>query len=271
MDNTETAFIGSIPEYYDRYFGPIIFEEYAADLARRVNAPAGGVVLEIAAGTGIVTHHLRNTLPDEVKIIATDLNESMLDYAQTKFNDHQNIEFQPADAAELSFPDASIDSVICQFSLMFFPDKQVAINEVARVLKPGGEFIFNIWDSFEHNHLLQSVNQTLLGVYPENPILFFEAPYGYYKIDVIKDLLGRAGFGDIEISILPRVSHSETARQVALATILGTPASIQIAERGGIEVEEVVNIVEEAISEKYGSTSIEAKMQAIVFKGWLPS
>jgi len=270
MDNSVTAFIGTIPEYYDRYFGPIIFEDYAVDLVRRVTVPTAGTVLEIAAGTGIVTHHLRNTLPENVKIIATDLNESMLDYAQTKFNNQQNIEFQPADATELSFRSASIDTVISQFSLMFFQDKQIAIEEIARILKPGGEFIFNIWDSFEHNHLLQSVNQALIGVYPDNPPSFFDIPYGYYKIDKIKDLLDLAGFGGIEISILPGVSQSKTARQVALATILGTPASIQIAERGEIEVDRVVDIVEEAISAKYGPTSVAAKMQAIVFKACKP-
>jgi len=264
MVDTDTAFIGSIPEYYDRYFGPIIFEEYAKDLVRRISVPAGGIVLEIAAGTGIVTRHLRNQLPQDVKVIATDLNESMLEHAQHKFNDHENIKFETADAANLAYPPAFFDAVISQFSLMFFPDKQIAINEAARVLKPGGTFVFNIWDSFDHNHLLQTVNESLIQLFEDDPPGFFDVPYCYYQIDEVKRLLGLAGFGNIEISVLPRISHSETARHVALATILGTPVSLQIVERG-FELEKVVDIVEKAVSETYGHSSIETKMQAIVF------
>jgi len=178
MVDSHTAFIGSIPEYYDQYFGPIIFEEYAQDMARRVSVPDGGTVLEIAAGTGIVTRHLRNAMPQAVKVIATDLNESMLEYAQRKFNGHENIKFEPANAVNLSYPPGYFDAVVSQFSLMFFLDKQIAINETARVLKPGGTFIFSIWDSFKHNHLLQTVNESLIQLC-DNPPNFFDVPYCY--------------------------------------------------------------------------------------------
>lgn len=270
MGDSHTAFIGSIPEHYDQYLGPLIFEEYAIDLAQRLSVPAGGIVLEIAAGTGIATRHLRKILPDDVKIVITDLNESMLEYARHKFNAHHNLEFKTADASGLSFPAAFFDAVVCQFSLMFFPDKQAAIQEVVRVLKPGGTFVFNIWDSYEHNHLIQTVNETLIRLFPENPLPFFDMPYGYYQIDTVKQLLSQAGFGEIEISVLPRDSVSETARQAALGFILGTPVSIQIAERGGIEVDEVVDIVEDAINDRYSRSSIQAKMQAIIFKAYRP-
>jgi len=268
MVDSHTAFIGSIPENYDQYLGPLIFEEYAIDLARQVSVPAGGTVLETAAGTGIATRHLRNVLPQDVKIVVTDLNESMLEYAKRKFNAHHNLEFQPADATDLSFPPAFFDAVVCQFSLMFFPDKQAALKEVVRVLKPEGVFIFNIWDSYEHNHLIQTVNETLIRLFPENPPPFFDVPYGYCQIDEVKHLLGQVGFGDIEIAVLPRDSLCETARQVALGYILGTPVCIQIAERGGVEVEKVVDFVEDVIYETYGRSSIKAKMQAIVFKAY---
>jgi ubiquinone/menaquinone biosynthesis C-methylase UbiE len=270
MADSHTAFIGSIPEYYDRYLGPLIFEEYAIDLAGRLSVPSEGTVLEIAAGTGIATHHLRSTLPQDVKIIATDLNESMLEYSRRKLNAQHNLEFQPADAANLNFPAVSFDAVVSQFSLMFFPDKLAAFREVARVLKPGGIFVFNIWDSYEHNHFINTVNETLMRLFPENPPPFFDVAYGYYQIDEVKRLLGQAGFGDIEIAVLPRESLGESARQVALGYILGSPVSIQIAERGGVEVEEVVDIVEDDIRRIFGQRSIKAKMQAIVFKAYGP-
>jgi ubiquinone/menaquinone biosynthesis C-methylase UbiE len=154
MVASHSAFIGSIPEYYDRYLGPLIFEEYGADLARRVSAPHGGTVLETAAGTGIAARHLRNILSKDVRIIVTDLNEPMLEFAKRKFDSQDNSEFQPADATHLLFSNASYDAVVCQFSLMSFPDKSAAIQETARVLHPGGEFVFNLWYSFENNHLI---------------------------------------------------------------------------------------------------------------------
>lgn len=269
MSDSHMAFIGSIPQYYDQYLGPLIFEEYGADLARRVSVPYGGTVLETAAGTGIATRHLRNILPKDVRIVVTDLNEPMLQFAKHKFDSHDNIEFQPADATQLSFSNASFDAVMCQFSFMFFPNKLSAMQEVARVLKPGGIFVFNLWDSYTHNHLIRTINNTLTSLFPKSPPSFFDTPYGYHQIDEVKTMLFETGFSEIEISVLPRTSSCENARQVALGYILGTPVCIQIAERGEYAVKEVVNIVERALCETYGQSSIHAKMQAIVFKAHL--
>lgn len=269
MTASHSAFIGSIPQYYDQYLSPLIFEEYGADLARRISVPPRGRVLETAAGTGIATRHLRNALPKDVQMVVTDLNEPMLKFAKRKFDSRTNTEFQSVDATRLSFSNASFDAVVCQFSLMFFPDKPAAIQEVARVLRPGGVFVFSLWDSYAHNHLIRTVNDTLSSLFPKDPPSFFDTPYGYHQIDEVKTLLGETGFSDIEISVLPRTSRCEKARQVALGYILGTPVCIQIAERGEHSVEEVVNIVERAIGETYGQSPIRAKMQAIVFKAYL--
>ncbi len=268
MTVSHAAFIGSIPEYYDQYLGPLIFEAYARDLARRVKVPAGGTVLETAAGTGIATQRLRKGLPKDRRLIVTDLNESMLQVARQKFHSHSNIDFLSADATQLTFADASFDAVVCQFSLMFFPDKSSAIQEAARVLKPNGIFVFSLWDSYEHNDLIRTVNDTLINLFPKDPPSFFDTPYGYYQLDEVKALLANAGFADIEISILPRISQYETPRQVALGYIRGTPVCLQIMERGGLGIEEVVNLVERVIRDKYGQTSVHAKMQALVFKAF---
>ncbi len=146
MADTYAAFVGSIPENYDRYLGPLIFEEYAVDLANCVAAVlgTGSRVLETAAGTGIATRALRDALAPQVRVVATDLNEPMLEYAKAKFAAGENIEFQLANAMSLPFPDASFDAVVCQFSFMFFPDKLEALREVMRVLKPGGLFLFSV-------------------------------------------------------------------------------------------------------------------------------
>ena len=143
------AFVGSIPENYDRYLGAVLFEPYARDLVERVKVSDGGSLLEVACGTGIVTRRLRDRLPAGAQIVATDLNEAMINYASQKFRAGENIEWRPANALDLPFADQTFDTVICQFGLMFFPDKQKGVNETFRVLKPNGQFIFNVWDAIE--------------------------------------------------------------------------------------------------------------------------
>ena len=270
MADSHSAFIGEIPRNYEKYLGPLIFSEYAEDLAKRVSVPSGGVLLETAAGTGMATRQLRDAIEQEVRIVVTDLNEDMLDVNRGKFEDHENIEFQTANALELPFEDSSFDAVVCQFSVMFFPDKLAALKEAARILKPGGTFLFNIWDSFEHNHLIRTVNSTVAKCLPHNPPNFWDVPYGYHEIDVIKNLLFEAGFGDIEISVLPRTSTADKARHVATGYVLGTPVRLQIEQSAPESISDIVDAVEKAIGEEFGYTSVSAKMQAIVFQAHYP-
>ena len=161
MTDSHSAFIGNIPHNYEKYLGPLIFNDYAEDLASRISLTRGGSLLEVAAGTGLATRQLRDSLSGDIRIVATDLNADMLDIARTKFAPKENIEFQIADALDLPFEDASYDAVACQFSVMFFPDKSLCFQEVARVLKPEGKFHFNLWDSMAHNHLIQVVNKAI--------------------------------------------------------------------------------------------------------------
>jgi ubiquinone/menaquinone biosynthesis C-methylase UbiE len=267
--DSTTSFIGSIPKYYDQYLCPLLFDEYALDLARRVHAPAAAAVLETAAGTGIASRRLRDELPADARLLVTDLNDPMLEIARAKFEPGEQVEFRPADATQLEYAEASFDAVACQFSLMFFPDKLAAVREAARVLKPGGAFVFNVWDSRAHNDLPRIVDETLVHLFGQRRPPFLDTPYGFYRIDEIKGLLGQAGFGRIEISILPKIARGGSARDAALGYILGTPTCLQIAERGEPGLNEVVDEVEGALREALGAGAIAAKMQAIVFEAYL--
>lgn len=266
MANSHSAFKGEIPHYYEKYLGPLIFQKYAEDLSRRIKAPDGGFILETAAGTGMATRQLRSAIQDDVRVVVTDLNKDMLTIAKQKFESTENIEFQTGNAQNLSFENSVFDAVICQFSLMFFEDKFTAIKEAARVLKPDGTFLFNVWDSFEHNHFIKTVNESIVKKFPDTPPDFFSIPYGYYNIDVIKDLLHETGFDDIEISVIPRTSTANSAKDVALGYILGTPVSLQIEKIAPGSLSDIVDSVEEAIATEFGSNNVSAKMQAIVFK-----
>jgi len=144
-------FQGAVPENYDRYLGPVIFEPWAEDLVLRLAGKKYERVLEIACGTGIVTRRLRDALPPIIKIVATDLNPDMFEFAKPKFKERENVIWQQADASALPFPNCSFDAAVCQFGVMFVPDKAAAMRESYRVLRSGGVFLFNVWDSFEAN------------------------------------------------------------------------------------------------------------------------
>lgn len=269
MVEEHLAFVGSVPGNYDKYLGPLIFDVYAEDLATRILVPENGILIETAAGTGLATRYIRNRLSTSVRVVATDLNADMLKIAESKFSDSENIESQIADAQNLNFSDSSFDSMACQFSLMFFPDKLAAIKEAARVLKPGGSFHFNIWDSLEYNDYIRVTNKVIQSYFKESAPDFFDTPYGHFKIDEYKESLGIAGFNDVEISVLPKVSKAFDARQVALGYVLGTPVRLQIESREPNSLSDIVDSVEQAIGKEFGTSQLSAKMQAIVFTAHL--
>ena len=175
--SNDASFVGNIPEHYDRGLGPIIFVDYATDIARREAACNPGRVLEIAAGTGIVTRQLRDQLPAQVRLTATDLNPPMLEVARAKFRPDEDVDFRPADAAALPFPDHSFDAVVCQFGVMFFPEKDKSYREIHRVLATGGRYLFNVWDSHRYNDFGRIVHEVVGSFFPGDPPQFYKVPF----------------------------------------------------------------------------------------------
>jgi ubiquinone/menaquinone biosynthesis C-methylase UbiE len=146
MVATDKIFAGSVPEIYDRYLVPLIFDSYAIDLAERMAKTDARDVLETAAGTGVLTRTIASRVPASARIVATDLNQPMLNQAKARQSHNGRIEWKQADALALPFDDQSFDVVACQFGVMFFPDKVQGYKEARRVLRPGGQFLFNVWD-----------------------------------------------------------------------------------------------------------------------------
>ena len=178
MTNNDSGFVGSIPDLYDRNVGPLMMVPYAGDIAARLSDMATGRLLEVAAGTGIVTAALALALP-RAHLVATDLNQPMLDHAATK-PELRGVEFRQADALALPFDDQSFDAVVCQFGVMFFPDRVAAFREAYRVLKPGGQFVFNVWESVAKNPIVVATLMGLSRLYPQHSSWFLErTPCGY--------------------------------------------------------------------------------------------
>jgi len=163
---SDTVFVGSIPKLYDTLLVPLIFQPYADDLAKRLSSRRLERVLEVAAGTGVVTRAMASTLPERVSITATDLNQPMLDYAAA-IGTSRPVEWRQADALQLPFADQSFDAVVCQFGAMFFPDKVKAFAQARRVLRPAGVFLFNVWDRIDYNVLRRRRDRDVAGYVPE--------------------------------------------------------------------------------------------------------
>ncbi len=259
----DKVFSGSIPMIYEEYLVPLIFDPYAVDLVNRLAARPLARVLEIAAGTGVVTRKLASLLPDSVSIVATDLNQAMLDLA-THVGTTRAVEWRQADATQLPFEDASFDSVVCQFGVMFFPDKAKAFSEARRVLRPGGVFMFNVWDRIENNEFAHAVTQALESIFPEDPPRFMaRTPHGYYDLANITRDLKAGGFNPSpQFNTVAARSQAASARIPAIAYCQGTPLRSEIEARDKSRLGEATDIAAVAIAQRFGPGAVDGKIQA---------
>jgi len=265
MSEIDKVFAGSIPAYYDRYLGPLIFEPYAQDMARRLAALREGRLLETAAGTGIVTRALDRALPPRIAIVATDLNPAMLDHAATQGRSAR-VKWQQTDAQALPFAENEFDAVVCQFGVMFFPDKRKAFQEARRVLKPGGRFLFNVWDRIEENLMALVVAEAVAACFPQDPPQFLtRAPYGHHDAAAIRRELEAAGFAAIEAETLPKRARASSPRDPAIGFCQGSPLRSEIEARDPKRLAEVTEIATKALAARFGNGTIDGKIQAIVF------
>ncbi len=271
MTSNDADFIGSIPEHYDRGLGPMIFVDYAADIARRAAAGSPARVLETAAGTGIVTRALRDLLPAGARLTATDLNPPMLEIAGAKFRPGEAVAFQPADAMALPFADASFDAVVCQFGVMFFPDKDRSYREVHRVLAPGGRTLFSVWDAHRYNPFARIAQEISARFFPADPPQFYNVPFSYHRIDPIKESLIAAGFADINAAVVRVEKEIPDASVFARGLVYGNPVIDQIRARGGVEPERIVDALVQELHREFGRDPGRMPLQAIVFSARKPS
>jgi ubiquinone/menaquinone biosynthesis C-methylase UbiE len=263
MSAGDKVFAGSIPENYDRYLVPLIFESYARDISRRAAALSSKAILETAAGSGVVTRALAPKLSPDASYMATDLNQPMLDYAATRQDRDDRISWRKADAQALPFEDAAFDLVCCQFGVMFFPDRPSAYREARRVLKPGGCFLFNAWDRIEENVFADDVTNALAEFFPNDPPRFMaRTPHGYHDTALIRSDLAKAGFSNVAIETRAEQSRAPTPRQVAVAYCQGTPLRNEIEARGAEKLEAATAHAASAIARKHGNGEVAAKIQA---------
>jgi SAM-dependent methyltransferase len=265
MANNDAGFVGSIPELYDRNIGPLMMEPYASDIGRRLSDMSTGQLLEVAAGTGIVTAALARTLA-KVHLVATDLNQPMLDHAAAK-PELRGVEFRQADALALPFDDQSFDAVVCQFGVMFFPDRIAAFGEAYRVLKPGGRFVFNVWESVDKNPIVAATLAGLSRRYPQHPSWFLErTPCGYRDPVVIRENLAAAGFSESHIQTVPMTGRAQSPMVAAIGFCQGSPmrAELEALDPGGLE--KATAAAAASITEQFGEDAFEPELCALVIE-----
>jgi SAM-dependent methyltransferase len=256
---------GDLPAYYDAGLGPVFFVDFADDIARRAASAAPLRVLEIAAGTGIVSRRLRDLLPAAAMLTVTDLNPGMLEVARRKFSGSEQISIEPADACALPFADGSFDAIVCQFGLMFFSDRDRAFREANRTLADGGRYLFSVWDSLRHNGIGRLVTEITGRFFSGDPPRFFEAPFSCHRIDPIRDSLDEAGFTDLRIAVLSIDKTVPDVPAYAKALVHGSPLADEIRGRG-VDPEQVVAALAEALPREFGASPTQIPLRAIVFE-----
>ena len=265
MAESDKVFAGSIPKFYDTLLVPLIFEAYAGHMAELVAAGSTSSVLETAAGSGAVTRALAPKLKPDARYVVTDLNQPMLDYAAARQASDRRIEWRQADALALPFDDASFDVVCCPFGAMFFPDRVAVYAEARRVLRPGGRFVFNVWDRIEENVFADDVTNAVAAVFPHDPPRFLaRTPHGYHDIALIRDELSRAGFTRVEIETRAEVSRAPSARDAATAYCQGTPLRNEIEARDASLLQLATDRAAQAIADRHGQGPVAGKIQAHV-------
>lgn len=249
---------------YQRDLVPLIFEPYARELGQRVAALAPRRVLETAAGTGVLTRHLARSLPPEAEIVATDLNQGMLDEA-TAIGAARAVAWRQADAMSLPFVDGEFDVAVCQFGAMFFPDRVAAYAETRRVLRTGGTFIAAVWDRLETNGLADVVTSALASRFPDDPPRFLpRTPYGYHDRGEIARDVSAAEFRDVRIETVALRSRAVEAMVPARGFCQGSPLRAEIEARAPGAFDDVLAEVRDAVAHRFGPTGIDAPMQALV-------
>jgi len=264
MSAGDSTFAGSIPALYDRHLGPWLFAPYAEHVARNLAQMASGRLLEVAAGTGIVTEALARHLAPAVEIVATDLNQAMLDHAATKPG-LKRVTLRQADALALPFDDASFDAVVCQFGVMFYPDRVKGHREARRVLKPGGRYVFSLWDSLDHNPITRCVVDAGAKHLPQNPPRFLaRTPHGHYDRDKTRNELAQAGFAKVEIDVVTLPGRPASHRDPAIGFCQGSPMRGEIEAAAPQGLQATTDFVASAMARQFGEGPIEAPMQALV-------
>lgn len=271
MTESHATFSGSVPAVYDTCLGPLLFEFSAADIAERVAGAIGrGRILEIACGTGISTQFLRQGLPPDVEIVATDLNPGMLEYAKEHRGALPRVRYELADALALPYEDHSFEGVVCEFGIMFFPDIAKALSEMSRVLCSGGFVACNVWDSLEVNRVAGIAHETIAHYFDSEPPTFLTVPFGSCPADSTLELFRAQGFERMETHVVDAIVERPSTIEVARGFVEGNPGILEIHERANATPEKIIRVLADELERNFGPAPFRFPLRELVFTGNAP-
>ncbi len=258
------AFSGSIPANYDNFLGPLFFEPFATDLAQRLRYLRPAALLEVAAGTGRVTRHLPGILPDGARIVATDINPAMVEFAKQRLKAYPAIEWNTADAVALPYPDNQFDCIVSQFGVMFYSDRVKAYKEAFRVLRPGGVFLFNAWDHIHRNPAARLTHEVLEHFFPTDTPAFYKVPFSCHDANQIRLELESANFEIASMQVLKLFGYAATADDAAQGLLEGTPAYTAITARDAALLPVIKKTLSQDLATLFGKEDLYVPLQARV-------
>ena len=265
MSGNSAEFIGDIPRHYDFGLGPNLFVDFADRLTAAACGGRTTNAIELAAGTGIVSRKLRDRLPPESSLLVTDLNAPMLEVARGKFSESESVDFAVANAMELPFDDATFDLMVCQFGVMFFPDKPASFREAARVLKPGGRYLFNVFSAMQENPYSLIAYGVPAQFFPGEPPGFYRVPFHYGNPEEVLEDLNAAGWRDVSHETIRLKKKIVNPEEFARGLVYGNPLIDEIRNHGNVDPEVVATAVLRALNVAFGPTDMNMPLEATMF------
>jgi ubiquinone/menaquinone biosynthesis C-methylase UbiE len=264
MADATTAFVGRIPEQYERYLASLFFNPYADDLVARMPVREDMDVLEVACGTGIVTRRIVERLGGRGTVVATDLNEAMFAHARMRLPGRGDAQYRTADGVSLPFESGSFDAVVCGFGVVFFVDKASGAREAFRVLRSGGAYLLSVWDALERNPVARLTHETILKFFPTDPPRFYTIPWSYHDPAAIETLLRDAGFADVRCERVVKQGESPSAADAATGLVEGNPVYGEIMQRRPEALAAMKAALAARLAQEFGDRPLRAPLSALV-------
>jgi ubiquinone/menaquinone biosynthesis C-methylase UbiE len=209
MEQTKALSQGQIAagaaDVYERFFVPALFAQWPPHLAQAAAVERGDWVLDVACGTGIAARYLAcDVVGPSGSVVGLDRNAGMLSVAERMA---PQLEWRQGQAEALPFEDNSIDAVVWQFGLMFFDNRLKSLQEMARVLRPGGRVAVAVWDSYANSPGYASLIELLARLFGESVADELRQPFVLGDMQKLQQLFAEAGIPDATIGTQMGVAH----------------------------------------------------------------
>ena len=240
------------------------------EMIRQLNLKDTDSVLDIASGTGEPALSIASFVKNG-NVMMTDLSEDMLKIAHENATQKgfTNVTSQVCDVCELPFADNTFDAVSCRFGYMFFPDMQLATQEIARVLKPGGRVVTAVWHTPDKNFWVTAIGGTInknMQLQPPSP----EAPgmFRCAKSGLIEGLFKQAGLKNTsETEVLGKLNCKTADTYWEMMTEVAAPFVAALSKADDAMKEKIKNEVLELINSKYTEGNVVIESSALVISG----